>query len=142
MKMLFTTDANGWPVRLVSETHEGPAPVGHVAFEDLRAMVNWQEAHPELKPPAPPEQIPVPEVVTRRQFRGALRRVGLFDLVDGLRNSPDLDDMTRGDLIDFLDAATLIERNHPMIAAFAPMLGPNGVTEAQIDDVFRLAASL
>jgi hypothetical protein len=62
--------------------------------------------------------------------------------LDGLRNAPGLDPITRGDLIDFLDAATEIERNHPMIAAFAPMLGPNGVSAAQIDDVFRLAASL
>lgn len=142
MKMLFSADANGWPIRLVSETHEGPTPDGHVAFDDLRAMNDWQEAHPELAPPRPPEQLPVPEVVSRRQFRGALRRVGLFEAVDGLRNAPGLDDITRGDLIDFLDAATEIERNHPMIAAFAPMLAPKGVSEQQIDDVFRLAASL
>lgn len=86
-----------------------------------------------------PEPVPVPESVSRRQFRGALRRVGLFDAVDNLRNDPELDEMTRGDLVDFLDAATVIERNHAMILAFAPKLG---VTEEQIDDVFRLASSL
>ncbi len=86
-----------------------------------------------------PEPVPVPKQVTRRQFRGALRRVGLFSAVDNLRNEPGIDDITRGDLIDFLDSANTIERDHPMIAAFAPKLG---VTQEQIDDVFRLAASL
>lgn len=82
---------------------------------------------------------PVPGLVTRSQFRRALRRGGLFTQVDSLRHHPDLDDTTRGDLIDFLDAANTIERSHPMIAALAPKLG---VKSAQIDDVFRLAAEL
>lgn len=82
---------------------------------------------------------PPPASVSRRQFRGALRRVGLFTQVDSLRHVPDLDEITRGDLIDFLDAANTIERDHPMVAQFAPMLG---VTSEQIDDVFRLAATL
>lgn len=64
MKMLFIADANGWPIRLVSETHEGQAPSGHVVFDDLRAMSAWQDAHPELAPPKPdPEPEPVPEEI-------------------------------------------------------------------------------
>lgn len=140
--MILLALKSGWPDRVVSWDHAGAVPAGHMAVESIAELDAWKAAHPELVPPPAPVPDPVPEVVSRRQFRGALRRLGLFELVDGLRNAPGLDDMTRGDLIDFLDAATLIERNHPMISAFAPMLGPNGVTEAQIDDVFRLAASL
>jgi hypothetical protein len=86
-----------------------------------------------------PKPVPVPESVSRRQFRGALRRFGLFEAVDNLRNDPDMDEITRGDLVDFLDSATSIERYHAMILAFAPKLG---VTAEQIDQVFILADTL
>jgi hypothetical protein len=139
MMMLFTADENGWPLRLVSETHEGPAPAGHVAFDDLRAMVAWQEAHPDLRPPVPEEAPPVPEEVTLRQFLMAADRSKLLAAMEALKTADDIPQQTRRDIHFFLEYSNFIERNHPLIAALAPMAG---VTSEQIDELFRAASAL
>lgn len=86
-----------------------------------------------------PEPVPVPESVSLRQFRMSLKRAGLFAAVDSLRTNPALTLQQRDDLTEFLEFSNSIERDHPLIAALSPMIG---VTTEQIDDVFRIAATL
>lgn len=83
--------------------------------------------------------IPTPSAISLRQFRMALKRVGLFSKIDELKNSPYLNQTQKDDLTEFLEYSNTIERNHPLIQAFAPMLG---VTSEQIDQVFQLADTL
>jgi hypothetical protein len=86
-----------------------------------------------------PEPVPVPESVSLRQFRMALKRSGLFAAVDSLRTNPALTVEQRDDLTEFLEFSNVIERAHPLIAALSPLVG---VTSEQIDDVFRTAETL
>lgn len=86
-----------------------------------------------------PEPVPVPEFVSLRQFRMALKRSELFATVDNLRSSEALTSQQRDDLTEFLEFSNQIERAHPLIASLSLMVG---VTSGQIDDLFRLADSL
>ena len=86
-----------------------------------------------------PEPVPVPESVSLRQFRMALKRSGLFATVDGLRTNQALTTQQRDDLTEFLEFSNQIERAHPLIQSLAPMVG---TTSSQIDDLFRLADTL
>ena len=139
MKMLFAADGNGWPIRLVSEVHAGPAPDGYIVFDDLRAMVAWQDANPELAPQPEPQQLPVPEEVTLRQFLMQADRTGLLLALENLKTSDSIPAQTRRDLHFFLEYSNTIERAHPLISQLAPIVG---VTEAQVDDLFRNASTL
>ena len=86
-----------------------------------------------------PEPVPVPESVSLRQFRMALKRSGLFATVDGLRTNQALTTQQRDDLTEFLEFSNQIERSHMLIESLSPMVG---VTSGQIDDLFRLADTL
>jgi len=86
-----------------------------------------------------PEPVPVPESISLRQFRMALKRSGLFATVDGLRTNQALTAQQRDDLTEFLEFSNQIERTHPLIESLAPMVG---TTSSQIDDLFRLADTL
>lgn len=86
-----------------------------------------------------PEPVPVPESVSLRQFRMAMKRSGLFATVDGLRTNQSLTTQQRDDLAEFLEFSNQIERAHPLIESLSPMVG---VTSEQIDDLFRLADTL
>lgn len=78
--------------------------------------------------------IPVPQVISRRQAKQALLQAGLLDVADAaIAASAD-----RAAQIDWADAeefrrdrATLISMQHAL-----------GLTDEQIDDLFRLAATL
>ena len=137
--MILLLEKNGWPDRLVSESHEGPVPDGHIAFESIDAMDAWKAAHPELapQPPTPPE--PVPESVTLRQFLMQADRTGLLATLEALKVNEAVPAQTRRDLHFFLEYSNLIDRYHPLISQLAPIVG---VTEAQVDDLFRAAAQL
>ena len=86
-----------------------------------------------------PEPVVVPESVSLRQFRMALKRSGLFATVDGLRTDQALTTQQRDDLTEFLEFSNQIERAHPLIESLSKMVG---VTSYQIDDLFRLADTL
>lgn len=85
------------------------------------------------------EPTPIPEKVSLRQFRMALRRAGMFEAVNALKTSELLTTQQKTDVEDFLEYSNEIERAHPMIASLAPLVG---VTPEQIDDIFRAASSL
>lgn len=75
----------------------------------------------------------VPRTVLRRQFLIALRRMGLRAAVDAAVAN------AGGETQDTYDNALNFERDHPMLLAMAQSLG---VTSEQLDDLFRLAATL
>lgn len=67
------------------------------------------------------------------QIRRALRRSGLYEAVAGFVAAAD------PDVQDAWEYATEIDRHNPLIAAAAAALGK---TDTEIDELFRLAASL
>lgn len=76
----------------------------------------------------------VPQVVSRRQAKQALLQAGLLDAVDAaIAASSD-----RSAQIDWADAQEF-RRDWPALVAMQPALG---LSDAQVDDLFRLAATL
>jgi hypothetical protein len=87
----------------------------------------------------PEPVVEIPTQITLRQFRMALRRVGLFAQVEALKTAEFLTQQQRDDVFEFMEYSNFIERNHPLIQAFAPVLN---VTQDQIDEVFSLGSTL
>ena len=75
----------------------------------------------------------VPGQVTPLQMRKALRRTGLRAAVVSYLDTAD------PEVVEAWEYATVIERDNAMIAGAAAALGK---TPAEIDDLFRLAATL
>lgn len=80
------------------------------------------------------QRVPVPQEVTRFQARAALMAAGLLDAADQAVAAS-------GDAFLQLawKEAVGFPRNSPSIAALAPTLG---LTEADVDDLFRAAAEI
>lgn len=137
--MILLALKSGWPDRVVSWYHAGPVPDGHMAVESIAELDAWKAAHPDLmpQPPTPPE--PVPDSVTLRQFLMQADRTGLLLALENLKANEAVPAQTRRDLHFFLEYSNLIDRYHPLISQLAPIVG---VTEAQVDDLFRAAAQL
>lgn len=76
---------------------------------------------------------PAPEIVTPRQARLALHQADLLDSVKAAMD--EADEATR---IEW-EYATTFERSSPVVAVMSATLG---LTEAQLDDLFTLAATL
>lgn len=80
---------------------------------------------------------PVPDTVSPRQARLALLGIGLLDTVEtALKALPGT--QGRAALIDW-EYATEVQRDSPLISALAPALG---LTDEQVDDLFRAAEGL
>ena len=137
--MILLALKSGWPDRLVSESHDGPVPDGHIAFDSFAAMDEWKSAHPELMPQPESQAEPVPESVTLRQFLMQADRTGLLLALENLKVNEAVPLQTRRDLHFFLEYSNLIDRYHPLISQLAPIVG---VTDAQVDDLFQAAAQL
>lgn len=130
---------SGWPDRVLSWDHTGPVPDGHMAVESIADLDAWKAQHPELAPQPEPTPEPVPEEVTLRQFLMAADRTGLLATLEALKVNEDVPLQTRRDLHFFLEYSNTIDRAHPLISQLAPIVG---VTEAQVDDLFRTASTL
>lgn len=76
----------------------------------------------------------VPQVVSRRQAKQALLRADLLDDVDAAIATS----ANRAWQIDWADAQEF-RRDWPALVAMQPALG---LSDAQVDDLFRLAATL
>lgn len=87
-----------------------------------------------LPPPAPPA---APTSITPRQARLALLGAGLLDAVQAA--FAQLPEPQRKAAQIEWEFALAIERNSPLVAQFAPMLG---LTEEQIDALFIAGAAL
>lgn len=108
-----------------------PAP----DYDNSTQSAFWQPSAEAWKiVTAAPLSNPVPQVISRRQAKQALLQAGLLDVADAaIAASAD-----RAAQIDWTDAqefhrdwATLISMQHAL-----------GLTDEQIDDLFRLAATL
>ena len=84
-------------------------------------------------PPPPPVPAPVPAEVPQWQARRALLAAGLLTAVEAAVAA------ASQDIQITWEYAPNIVRNSPFIAAMAPALG---LTDAQIDDLFRAAAAI
>lgn len=80
---------------------------------------------------------PVPEVVTMRQARLALLQNGMLTQVnDAVANIPG----AQGDAARIeWEFSSTVERNRPLVQSLGAALG---LTDTQLDDLFRLAATL
>lgn len=137
--MILLELLNQWPDRVVSWDHDGPVPDGHMAVESLAELDAWKAEHLDLAPQPVVEPDPVPQEISLRQFLMASDRSGLLATLESLKTNAALPEQARRDIHFFLEYSNFIERNHPLIAALAPMVG---VTSEQIDDLFRAASAL
>lgn len=84
--------------------------------------------------PFAPQPDPVPQSVSMFQARTALRRAGLLAAVEATvaaSGDPEIQDAW--------EYATEFPRTSPTIAALAAQIG---LTDAQVDDLFRVAATI
>lgn len=90
--------------------------------------LTWEQV-PEPEPGLPP----VPTSVTNAQARAALLDAGLFDAVDAALKEQG------GVALQFWEYANTVNRNGQLVTGLGASLG---LTEAQIDDLFRTAAAI
>lgn len=76
---------------------------------------------------------PVPDSVTPLQMRKALRQLGMKPTIDAFLSTLD------EEALEEWEYATAIDRYNPTLMTAAGLLP---MTEGQVDDLFRLAASL
>jgi hypothetical protein len=98
-----------------------------------RERLRWVDGALAVLDAPPVIPSPVPQSVTPLQARKALRASGLSDAVDAYIATQS------AAIQDEWEYAITVERDNPAIAAAGPALG---LTDAQIDDLFRLAATL
>ena len=82
---------------------------------------------------------PVPDAVTNYQARMALRAAGLRDKVDAAIRGADQSVPANAEALDAWDYANQFFRDQPIIAAMQAVLG---LSDAQVDDLFRAAAQV
>ena len=101
------------------------------------AQIGWIYSNGEFTAPEPePVEPTIPEVpteVTPLQIRRALRQLGLYDSVAAYIETQS------DDVKDAWEYAITIYRNDSMIISAGEALG---VTDDEIDDLFRLASTL
>ena len=102
-----------------------------VVVEAVAGGPGWLWDGEALSPPLTPPD-PVPAVVSPLQMRRALRSQGLLDASLAYVAQQDADTQ------DAWEYAVEIRRTDALIASAAAALGK---TEAEVDDLFRLAAS-
>ena len=116
----------------------------NVYYEGDRA--HWQDRDVPQRPSAnhtwngsawEPAPLPVPDVVTMRQARLALLQNGMLTQVkDAVAAMPG----AAGDAARIeWEFSSTVERNRPLVQSLISALG---LTESQLDDLFRLAATL
>lgn len=119
---------------------EGGAVV-NIAIGDAALQPNWVPAqsaeigdlYVDGAFTTPDTPAPVPEAVTPVQFRRALRRAGLYDAVAAYVATQDADTQ------DAWEYAVSIPRDDALVARAAAELGQS---DGEVDDLFRLAATL
>jgi hypothetical protein len=136
----FPTDMTGfdtsdWYCYPVQDTTPPEAP-GMVAVRIMPVQIDgvWYEQWELVD--APPE--PVPDVVSMRQARLALLQVGLLDQVDAAIMAIE-DPTARREAEITWQYSTEVMRTDPLVAQLAATFG---LSESEVDDLFRLAATL
>lgn len=106
------------------------------ANADYAAYLAWV-AEGNSPQPADPVVPSIPEVVTMRQARLALLQAGLLAQVNtAVASMPGAAGDTARIEWEF---SSTVERNRPLVQS---LIGALGLTESQLDDLFRLAATL
>lgn len=107
-----------------------------VVKEHARRAAEWAAS----QPPAPPAPVPVPQEVTNRAFRLALRAlIGIKPSAVTAALSAITDDGAREDALSEWEYANTIARSNPLLPAIAAHFG---VADSLIDSIFREAAKL
>lgn len=121
-----------WPLSRQAEA-QADAAIGKTALRDQMA------AEIEVIKAAIPSGLPtsIPAVVTMRQARLALLQNGMLTQVNtAVANMPG----AAGDAARIeWEFSSTVERNRPLVQS---LIGVLGLTESQLDDLFRLAATL
>lgn len=113
-------------------TTEVPPP----EFDPTTSSCFWRGDHWEVVMAEPPAA-PVPSAVTMRQARLALLQAGLLDQVNAaIAAMPGVEGEAAR--IEW-EYAQEVRRDSPLVAGLSATLG---LTEAQLDDMFRMAAGL
>lgn len=122
MNWKFTDASN----RVVART----LPDGRTESCLVEAIADWIAAGNTPDPADPP---PIPAVVAKKQAKLALLQVGLLDTVEAaIAAAP------RNVQIEWNDSET-VQRNYLVTQMMVAQLG---ITDAQLDDLFTLAATL
>lgn len=123
-----------WPAEVKQDVAE--LPVGFdLLFDSVSEYEAYRAAHQaeyDAWRSAQTAIPPVPQFVTPWQMRRALNQLGLRAMVEAAVAAGDQDSK------DGWDYALEIRRDNPLLAGMAQALGMTG---AQLDDLFRLAAS-
>jgi len=122
----------GGIVANVIEAEAGFTIPGVVLVASDVAGPGWTYDGSAFYPPVPPPA-PVPDSVSPLQARRALRNVGLLETVNDIVAAAD--DDTR----DAWEYTIEVRRDSPILAELSTQLG---MTSEQIDDLFRVAATL
>ena len=114
----------------------GTTDVSPPSFDAATQGCFWRGDHWEIVPGEVPSD-PVPKVVTMRQARLALLGVGMLAQVNAaVASMPGAEgDAAR---IEWEFSST-VERHRPLVLSLTAALG---LTDAQLDDLFRQAAAL
>lgn len=107
-------------------------PYDSPRYQDYAAWIQAGNT-PEVFHEEPTE--PVPMTVTRFQARAALDQVGLFDSVEAMMTAPETPRVHR---LAWTDAQEF-RRDSALVVSMAHVLG---LSEQQIDDLFRLAKTI
>lgn len=117
---------------------EDPADEGEDTY-GIAAWVQGQIAGGQvsIQPYAPPPSVPlsVPSEVSRFQARAALLQAGLLDDIETYMADPETDPFVK---LAWQDAQ-VFKRNSPTVLSLQPLLG---LTDEQLDDLFRFAATI
>ncbi len=130
--MILLKLKDGWPDKVESWDHNGPAPDGHMTCGSIADLESWKEANHSLRPPTPQPQDPVPEVIPMWAFRRALRKRKMLDGILAFIGS--LPEQHKLDAMEHLEYGNYIERYHPMIVGSTAQLG---LSDSTVDDIFR-----
>ncbi len=138
MTTAYQRSLEGYVIRVVDGTKINPAALLRTdsrrplsgALADYQA---WLAAGNVPDPPDPADRPPVPTEVSAAQGRLALLHAGVLDALDAwITTQP------RATQIEYFSRGTW-RRDWPLVAMGAAALG---LTEAQVDDLFILAATL
>jgi hypothetical protein len=117
-------------VTLTGEPLTLPLSCGYMVVDASPALPAWFDASPTPSDPVAP---PVPDTITALQARLVLNGMGALDAVEAFIAE------AGGAAKIVWEYATVIERHSPLVSGAAAALG---MTEEQMDDLFRTAATL